>query len=91
MAETEEDLKSLLMMVKEDSEKDDLKLIIQKTNLMASGPITSWRIEGEKKTGSSDLFSFLGLQITVDGDFSHEIKWQVLPGRKTMTNLDSIL
>ena len=94
MAETEEDLKSLLMKVKEDSEKDDLKLNIQKTNLMASGPITSWQIEGEKKntkTGSSDLFSFLGLQITLDGNFSHEIKWQLLPGRKAMTNLDSIL
>ena len=90
MAETEEDLKSLLMKVKEDSEKDDLKLIIQKTNLMASGPITSWRIEGEKKTGSSDLFSFLGLQITVDGDFSHEIKRYLFPGRKALTNLDIV-
>ena len=74
MAESEEELKSLLRKVKEESEIVDLKLNIQKTKIMASGPITSWRIEGEKKTGSSDLFSFLGLQITVDGDFSHEIK-----------------
>ena len=73
MAETEEKLKSLVMKVKEDSEKDDLKLNIQKTNLMASGPITSWQIEGGKKW-SSYRFSFLVLQVTVDGDFSHEIK-----------------
>ena len=73
MAETEEKLKSLLKKVKEDSEKDDLKLSIQKTNLMASGPITSWQIEGGGEW-SSDRFSFLGLQVTVDGDFSHEIK-----------------
>ena len=74
MAESEEELNGLLMRMKQESEKAALKFNIQNTKIMASGPITSWRIEGGKKTGSSDLFSFLGLQITVDGDFSHEIK-----------------
>ena len=77
--------------MRKESEKAGLKLNIQKTKIMASGPITSWRIEGEKKTGSSDLFSFLGLQITVDGDCSHEIKRGFLLGRKAMRNLDSML
>ena len=87
MAESEEELKSLLMKVKEESEKVGLKLNIQRTKIMASGPITSWQIDGETVT---DLI-FLGSKITVDGDCSHEIK-QCLPlGSKTMTNLDSIL
>ena len=87
MAEREEELKSLLMKVKEESEKVGLKLNIQKTKIMASGPITSWEIDGETVT---DLI-FLGSKITADGDCSHEIKRHLLLGRKAMTNLDSIL
>src|SRR5574341_466148 len=87
MAEIEEELKSLLMRVKEESEKVDLKLIIQKTKIMASGPITSWQIDGETVAD----FLFLGSKITADGDCSHEIKRCLLLGRKVMTNLDSIL
>ena len=90
MAESEEELKSLLMKVKEESEKVGLKLNIQKTKIMASGPITSWQIDGEKVETGSD-FMFLGSKITVDGDCSHEIKRRLLPWRKVMTNLDSIL
>ena len=90
MAESEEELKSLLMNVKEDSEKVDLKLNIQKTKLMASSPITSWQIDGETMETVTD-FIFLGLKITADGDCSHEIKRQLLLGRKVKTNLDSIL
>ena len=86
MAESEEELKSLLMKVKEESEKVGLKLIIQKSKIMASGPITSWQIDGET---ASD-FMFLGSKITADGDCSHEIKRRLLLGRKVMTNLDSI-
>ena len=88
MAESEEELKSLLMKVKEESEKVGLKLNIQKTKIMASGPITSWEIDGETVETVSD-FLFLGSKITADGDCSHEIKR--LLGRKVMTNLDSIL
>ena len=87
MAESEEELKSLLMKVKVESEKVGLKLNIQKMNIMASGPITSWEIDGEI---ASD-FIFLGFKITADGDCSHEIKRRLLLGRKVMTNLDSIL
>ena len=87
MAESKEELKSLLMKVKEESGKVGLKLNIQKTKIMASGPITSWQIDG--KTVSD--FIFLGSRITADGDCSHEIKRQLLLGRKVMTNLDSIL
>ena len=90
MAESEEELKSLLMKVKEQSEKVDLKLNIQKTKIMASGPITSWQIDGERVETVSD-FIFLGSKISVDGDRSHEIKRRLLLGRKVMTNLDSIL
>ena len=90
MAESEEELKSLLMKVKEESEKVGLKLNIQKTKIMASGPITSWEIDGETAGTVSD-FIFGGSKITVDGDFSHEIKRPLLPGSKVMTNLDSIL
>ena len=90
MAESEEEPKSLLMKVKEESEKVGLKLNIQKTTIMASGPITSWEIDGETMETVSD-FSFLGSKITVDGDCSHEIKRRLLLGRKVMTNLDSIL
>ena len=86
MSESEE-LKSLLTKVKEESEKVGLKLNIQKTKIMASGPITSWQIHGETMTG----FIFWGSQITADGDCSHEIKRRLLLGRKVMTNLDSIL
>ena len=89
MAESEE-LKSLLMKVKEESEKVGLKLDIQKTKIMASGPITSWQIDGETVETVSD-FIFGGSQITADGDCSHEIKRHLLLGRKAMTNLDSIL
>ena len=89
MAESEEELKSLLMKVEEESEKVGLKLNIQKTNIMASGPITSWEIDGETVETVSD-FIFWGSQITADGDCSHEIKRQLLLGRKGMTNLDSI-
>ena len=87
MAESEEELKSLLMKVKEESEKVGLKLNIQKTKIMASGPITSWQIDGETVAD----FVFLGSKITADGDCSHEIKRRLLLGRKVMTNLDSIL
>ena len=90
MAESEEELKSLLMQVKEESEKADLKLNIQKAKIMASGPITSWQINGETMKTVRD-FIFLGFKITQDGDCSHEIKRRLLPGRKAMTNLDSIL
>ena len=89
MAESEEELKSLLMKVKVKSEKVGLKLNIQKTKIMASGPITSWEIDGETVETVSD-FIFGGSKITADGDFSHEIKRQLLLGRKVMTNLDSI-
>ena len=90
MAESEEKLKSLLMKVKEESEKVGLKLNIQKTKLTASGPITSWQIGGETVETASD-FIFLGSNITVDGDCSHEFKRRFLLGRKVMTNLDSML
>ena len=90
MAESEEELKSLLMAVKEESEKVGLKLNIQKTKIMASGPMTSWEIDGETVETVSD-FNFLGSKITADGDYSHEIKRHLLLGRKVMTNLDSIL
>ena len=90
MAEREEELKSLLMKVKEESEKVGLKLNIQKTKIMASGPIISWQIGGETVETVSD-FIFLGSKITADGDCSHEIKRCLLLGRKVMTNLDSIL
>ena len=89
MAESEEELKSLLMKVKEESEKVGLKLNIQKTKIMASSPITSWQIDGEIVETVSD-FIFLGSKITADGDCSHEIKRRLLLGRKVMTNLDSI-
>ena len=89
MAESEEELKSLLMKVKEETEKVDLKLNIQKTKIMASGPITSWEIDGETVETVSDYI--LGSKITADGDCSHEIKRCLLLGRKVMTNLDSIL
>ena len=90
MAESEEELKRLLMKVKEESEKAGLKLNSQKTKIMASGPITLWQIDGETMERVTD-FIFLGSKITADGDCSHEIKRCLLPGRKTMTNLDSIL
>ena len=90
MAESEEELKSLLMKVKEESEKVGLKLNIQKTKIMVSGPIISWQIDGEKVETVKD-FIFLGSKITVDGDCSHEIKRHLLFGRKTMTNLHSVL
>ena len=90
MAESEEELKSLLMKVEEQSEKVGLKLNIQKTKIMASGPITSWEIDRETVETVSD-FIFLGSKISTDGDCSHEIKRRLLLGRKVMTNLDSIL
>ena len=90
MAESEEELKSLLMKVKEESEKVGLKLTIQKTKIMASGPITSWQIDGGTVETVAD-FVFLGFKVTADGDCSHEIKRCLLLGRKAMTNLDSIL
>ena len=90
MAESEEELKSLLMKVKEENEKADLKHNIQKTKIMASGPITSWQTDGEIMETMTD-FIFLSSKITADGDCSHEIKRCLLLGRKTMTNLDSIL
>ena len=90
MAESEEDLKSLLMNVKEESEKVGLKLSIQKTKIMASGLITSWQIDGETMEIVADFIS-LGSKITADGDCSHEIKRGLLLGREVMTNLDSIL
>ena len=89
MAESEEELKRLLMKVKEESENVGLKLNIQKTKIMASGPITSWEIDGETVETVSD-FIFWGSKITVDGDCSHEIKRRLLLGRKVMTNLDSV-
>ena len=89
MAESEEELKSLLMKVKEESEKVGLKLHIQKTKIMASGPITSWEIDGETVETVSD-FILGGSKITADGDCSHEIKRRLLLGKKVMTNLDSI-
>ena len=87
MAESKEELKSLLMKVKEESEKASLKLNSQNTKIMASGPITSWQTDGETVTD----FTFLGSKITVDGDCNHEIKRRLLLGRKVMTKLDSIL
>ena len=90
MAESEEELKSLLMKVKEESEKVGLKLSIQKTKIVASGPITSWDIDGETVEAVAD-FIILGSKITADGDCSHEIKRCLLLGRKVMTKLDSIL
>ena len=90
MAESEEELKSLLMKVKEESEKVGLKLNIQETKIMASGPITSWQIDGETMETVTD-FTFLGSKITAEGDCSHEIKRCLYLGRKVMTNLDSIL
>ena len=91
MAESEEELKSLLMKVKEESGKVGLKLNIQKTKIMASGPITSWQVDGETVEAVAD-FNFLGSKITADGDCSHEVKRRLLLlGRKVMTNLDSIL
>ena len=89
MTESEEELKSLLMKVKEESEKVGLELNIQKTKIMASGPITSWEIDGETVETVS-VFIFGGTKITTDGDCSHEIKRHLLLGRKVMTNLDSI-
>ena len=89
MAESEEELKSPLMKVKEESEKVGLKLNIQKTKIMASGPITSWQIDGETAETVAD-FIFLGSKITVDGECRHETKRRLLLGRKAMTNLDSI-
>ena len=89
MAESEEELKRLLMKVKEESEKVGLKLNVQKTKIMVSSPISSWEIDGETVETVSD-FIFLGSKITADGDFSHEIKRHLLLGRKVMTNLDSI-
>ena len=90
VAESEEKLKSLLMKVKEENEKAGLKLNIQKIKIMASGPITSWQIEGEEVEAVTN-FVFLGSKITADGDHSHEIKKHLLLGRKAVTNLDSIL
>ena len=87
MEESKEELKSLLMKVKEESEKAGLKLNIQKMKIMASGPITSWQIDREKMTD----FIFLGSKITVDADCSHEIRKCLLPGRKVMANLDNVL
>ena len=90
MAESEEELKSLLIKVKEDTEKVGLKLNIQKTKIVVSGPITSWQIDGEALETVAD-FIFWGSKITADDDCSHEIKRRLLLGRKVMTNLDSIL
>ena len=90
MAESEEELKSLLMRVKEESEKASLKLSIQKTKNLTSGPIISWQIDGETMETVTD-FIFLGSKITADGDCSHEIKRHLLLGRKAIANLDSIL
>ena len=89
MAESEEELKSLSMEVKEDSEKVGFKLNVQKTKIMASGSITSWKTDGETVETMAD-FIFLGSKITIDGDCSHEIKKHFFPGRKAMTNLDSM-
>ena len=90
MAESEEELKSLLMKVKKESEKVGLKFNIQKTKIMASGPITSWEIDGETVKTVSDFIFFFGSKITADGDCSHEIKRYLLLGRKVTTNLNSI-
>ena len=90
MTESEEEPKGLLMKVKEESEKVGLKLNIQRTKIMASGPLTSWEIDGETVETVAD-FIFLGSKITADGDSSHEIKRRLLLGRKAMTNLESIL
>ena len=90
MAESKEELKSLLMKVKEENEKVGLKLNIQKTNSMVSGPITSWQIDGET-TETVTVFTFFGSKITADGDGSHKMKRHLLLGRKAMTNIDSIL
>ena len=90
-AESKEELKSLLMKVKEESEKVDLKLNIQKTKIMASGPISSWQIDGDTMETTRDFFLGGGSKITADGDCSHEIERRLLVGRKVMTNLDSIL
>ena len=90
MAESGEELKSLLMKVKEESEKVSLKLSIQKTKIMASSPITSWQTDGDTMETVPD-FIFLGSKITVGGDCNHEIKRCLLPGRKAMTNLDTVL
>ena len=90
MSESEEELKSLLMKVKEESETADLKFNIQKTKIMASGPVTSWQVDGETVATVRD-FIFGGSQVSADGDCSHEIKRCLLLGRKAMTNLDSIL
>ena len=90
MAESEEELKSILMKVKEESEIVGLKLNIQKTKIMASGPITSWEIDGETVETVSDLFWGGASKITADGDCSHEIKRRLILGRKVMTNLDSV-
>ena len=90
MAESKKELKSLLMKVKEEGEKVGLKLNIQKMKIMASGPITSWQIDGETVETVTDL-TFLGSKISADGDCSHEIKTHLLLGRKVMTKLDSIL
>ena len=90
MAESEEKLKSLLMKVKEESEKVGLKLNIQRTKVVASGLITSWQIDGETMETVTDVI-FLGSKITADGDYSREIKRHLLPGRKAMTNLDSVV
>ena len=89
MAEKEEELKSLLMRVKEENEKARLKLSIQKTKIVASGPVTSWQIKGEKAEAVTD-FIFLGSKITVNSDCSHEIKRRLLLGRKSVTNLDDV-
>ena len=89
VAESEEELKSLLMKVKEESEKTGLKFNVQKAKIMASGPITSWQIDGETMETVTD-FIFLSFKITVDSDCSHDIKRRLLLGRKTMTNLDSV-
>ena len=91
MAESKEELKSLLMKVKEESEKIGLKLNIQKTKIMTTSPITSWEIDGETVETVSDYFFFFCYKITADGDCGHEIKRHLLLGRKAMTNLDSIL
>ena len=91
MAETEEELKSLLMKMKEESEKVGLKLNIQKTKIMASGPITLWEIDGETVETVSEFIFFCSPKIIADGDCSHEIKGHLLLGRKVMTNLDSML
>ena len=90
MAESEEELKSLLLKVKEESEKVDIKFNVQKTKIMASGPITSWQIEREIMETVTD-FIFLGSKITADGDFSYRVKRLLLFGRKVLTNLDNIL